>query len=159
MMKKLAVTVAGVAGCGIFILTGQQAAPPAVYTAAQAEAGRTAHRSSCGKCHTYKLTGRKGEPGELPPLSSLDADDLKMVNTYGGKVPPLAGVDFMKKWGAETTKHLSSRIKEAPDPAKEMYLSLTAYILQANGARPGTQALTADTDLEIRSLIMNSPSW
>jgi hypothetical protein len=50
---------------------------------------------------------------------------------------------------------LSNRVKEAPDPDKD-YLSLTAYILQANGARPGTQDLTAGTAVEIRSLNMNS---
>jgi hypothetical protein len=34
MMKKLLVTAAAVASCGFFLLTGQQAVPPAVYTAA-----------------------------------------------------------------------------------------------------------------------------
>jgi mono/diheme cytochrome c family protein len=153
MLKKLLISVTAVAGCGFFILTGQQAEPPAVYTVAQAEVGRAAYQSSCAKCHTDKLTGRKGEPGELPPLSSLAGDDLKMVTTYGGKVPPLAGAGFMAKWGARTTMDLSSRVGEAPAPAKEMYLNLTAYFLRANGARPGTQPLTADTAVEIRSLI------
>ena len=154
MMKKLLVTAAAIAGCGFFILTGKPAAPPAVYTEAQAEAGRTAYLSSCAKCHTETLVGRDGT-GEIP----------EFLRAYGGKIPPLAGANpafppFMTKWGARTTKALYSRIQEAvggfPPPDRrldeELYLSLTAYILQANGARPGTQALTPATTVEISSI-------
>ena len=157
-----AVAAFAVAGCGFFVLTGQQAAPPAVYTTAQAAAGRTAYQSSCGKCHTDKLTGRNGEPGELPALSSLPANMQEVVKNYGGKVPPLVGANFMTKWA--TTKDLAKRIDEAvggfppQDSDEQTYLSLTAYILQANGARPGTQALTPATAVEIRSLALNSSS-
>ena len=94
MLRKLLLTASAVLGCGFFIVTGQRAAPPAVYTAAQAAAGRTAYESSCGKCHTSTLLGRKGEAGELPPLGSLPAN---------------------------------------------------THVLQANGARPGTQPLTTAT--------------
>jgi hypothetical protein len=49
-----------------------------------------------------------------------------------------------------TTKALYSRIQEAtggfPPPGyrldEQLYLNLTAYVLQTNGARPGTQPLT-----------------
>ncbi len=154
MMKKPLVTAAAIAGCGFFVLTGQQAAPPAVYTAAQAAAGRAAYQSSCAKCHTDTLMGRNGT-GEVP----------EFLRVYGGKIPPLAGANsafapFMTKWGARTTKALYRRIQEAaggfPPPDRrldeELYLNLTAYILQANGARPGTQALTTSTAVEIRSI-------
>lgn len=151
MMKNVLVTVSALLGCGCFVLLGQQP-PPKVYTAAQAASGRMVYKSSCEKCHTDRMTGRTGAAGEFPPLSSLEADDLKMVTTYGGKVPPLIGANFMAKWA--TTKDLSNRIKEAPGPQKD-YLSLTAYILQANGARPGTEELTASTAVEIRSLNLN----
>jgi S-disulfanyl-L-cysteine oxidoreductase SoxD len=156
-MKKLLVTAIAVVGCGSFVMTGvmtgQQPSPLAVYTAAQAEAGKQVYQMKCARCHTNKLTGRKGESGELPALSSLEGDDLKMVNTYGGKVPPLAGPDFMKKWGGQTTKDFSNRVKEAPGGPGEAYLSLTAYILQVNGARPGTQELAPDTAVELRSIM------
>jgi mono/diheme cytochrome c family protein len=154
-MTKLLTTA--VAGCGFFVLIGQQAAQqalPAVYTAAQAAAGRTAYQSSCAKCHTDTLVGRDGT-GEVP----------EFLRAYGGKIPPLAGANsafppFMTKWGARTTKALYTRIREAvggfPPPDRrldeELYLNLTAYILQANGARPGTQALTTATAVEIRSI-------
>lgn len=152
MMKRLLVTA--IAGCGFFVPTGQPAAPPAVYTAAQAAAGRTAYQSSCAKCHTDTLVGRDGT-GEVP----------EFLRAYGGKIPPLAGANsafapFMTKWGARTTKALYSRIQEAvggfppPDGSldEELYLNLTAYILQANGARPGTLALTTATAVELRSI-------
>jgi hypothetical protein len=38
------------------------------------------------------------------------------------------------------------------------YLNLTAYILQANGAQPGTQDLTATTAVPIASVTAGIPS-
>ena len=157
MMKILLVT----ATAGFFVMTAQNAAPaPAVYTAAQAAAGRAAYQSSCAKCHTGALTGRDGT-GEIP----------EFVRVYGGKIPPLAGANpafapFLTKWGARTTKDLYTRIQEAvggfPPPDRrldeELFLNLTAYVLQVNGARPGTQALTAATAVEIRSIAAGAAS-
>ena len=156
MMKKLLATAIGVAGCGIFVVTGQEAAPsPLVFTSSQAAAGRTAYLSSCARCHTDTLIGHDGT-GEMPELA-------RKFN--GGKIPPLAGANpafppFMTKWGAQTTKALYTRMKDAtgafPPPDRrldeELFLDLTAYILQANGARPGAQALTTATAAEIRSI-------
>jgi mono/diheme cytochrome c family protein len=155
MMEKLLVAAAGIAGCGFYTLTGQPASPPAVYTAAQAAAGRAAYQSSCAKCHTDTLIGRDGT-GEVP----------EFLKEYGGKIPPLAGANaafppFLTKWGARTTKVLNSRIQGAvggfPPPDRrldeELYLNLTAYVLQANGARPGRQELSTATNVEIRSIV------
>jgi mono/diheme cytochrome c family protein len=139
MIKKGLITATAVAGCGFFVLTGQQAAPPSVHTAAQAAAGRRAYQSSCVKCHTDTLIPLEG------------------AKYMGQQIPPLAGANFMTRWGARTTNDLSSRIKDAVGgfPPKDLdektYLSLTAYILQANGARPGTRELTAATAVEIAS--------
>jgi len=78
-----------------------------------------------------------------------------------GRIPPLAGANaafppFMTKWGGRTTKDLYARIQEAVGADRymdeQLCLNLAAYILQVNGARPGTQALTTDTALEIRSV-------
>ena len=153
MLKRL------LAGSAFLTLAGQQAPPPAVYTAAQAAAGRTAYLSSCAKCHTETLIGRDGT-GDIP----------EAARAYGGKIPPLAGANpafppFLAKWGPRTTKALYSRIQEAtggfPPPElrldQELYLNLTAYVLQANGAPPGTRALTPDTAVEIRSLATAAP--
>jgi mono/diheme cytochrome c family protein len=152
MMKKLLVAATAIAGYGFFVLTGQPAAPPAVFTAAQAAAGRTAYLSSCVKCHTDALTGRDGT-GDIP----------EFLQIYDGKIPPLAGANsafppFMTKWSERTTRDLSRRINEAvggfppQDRDEDTYLNLTAYILQVNGAQPGTQALTPSTAVVIRSI-------
>ena len=151
-MTKPLVTATALARFASLVLTAQPAAAPAVFTAAQAVAGRTAYESSCAKCHTDTLNGRDGT-GEIP----------EFLRDYAGKIPPLAGANsaftpFLTKWGTKTTRALSSRVKEAVGgfPPKGLdestYLNLTAYILQVNGARPGTQALTADTAVEIRSI-------
>jgi hypothetical protein len=46
---------------------------PSVFTAEQAAAGKIEiHKNAfgaCTDCHTPTLTGRKGAPGELPPLA------------------------------------------------------------------------------------------
>jgi hypothetical protein len=51
---------------------------------------------------------------------------------------------------------LYTRIQEAVGVdrymGEQLCLNLTAYILQANGARSGTQALTTGTAVEIRSV-------
>jgi hypothetical protein len=83
----------------------------------------------------------------------------KVVREAGGQVPPLAGADFMAIWGTRTTQELSARVQVAvggfrpPASDKDTYLDLTAYFLQVNGARAGTQALTAGTAVEIRSIV------
>jgi hypothetical protein len=148
MTKPLAIALAY---CGFFVLSAQQpAAPPAVYTAAQAAAGRTAYQSSCAQCHTDTLRGRDGT-GDIPEI----------VRQYNGSIPPLAAANaafppFMTKWGARTTKDLYTRIQEAVGVDRyqdeQLCLNLTAYILQDNGARPGTQALTTATAVENRSV-------
>ncbi len=42
-----------------------------------------AYENTCGKCHTPTLTGRKGDPGELPPLSSLSGFYRKFIGARG----------------------------------------------------------------------------
>jgi cytochrome c553 len=74
-----AIPLVGILGSGLFVLTGQQPTPSGVFTSAQAEAGRLAYERTCGKCHTNALTGRKGDPGELPPLSSLPASYQEFI--------------------------------------------------------------------------------
>jgi hypothetical protein len=128
-----------------------------VFTAVQAEAGRDAYLSTCVKCHTTTLGGRKGGPNELPPLDAIPPDYKKTVDNYGGQVPPLTGPEFLAKW--KTTQGLANRIQEAvggfpPDSAAETYLNITAYVLQVNGAKAGNSPLTAETVAALDSLGM-----
>lgn len=154
-MKNFLLIFITAIACGSLALNGEEAASPrSVFTAAQAEAGRTAYLSSCVKCHTEKLTGYDGT-GEIP----------EAVKAFGGKIPPLAGTNaaftpFITKWGGQTTQALNERIKVAvsgfPPPNQriddDLFLNLTAYILQVNGAPPGAKALTTTTAVEIRSV-------
>jgi hypothetical protein len=153
MMKSFLPAVTAIAACGFFVLTAQ-APPPAVFTAAQAAAGKAEYEKDCFHCHTDKLTGRVGPSEELPALSSLPAETQKMIQGYGGNVPALTGPRFLARWGAKTTKDLSARIMEASGPDNETrYLNLTAFILEYNGARPGTTPLTAMTAIEVNQLL------
>jgi hypothetical protein len=130
-MKKLLMTTCTALGCGFFVLAAQQAA---VFTAVQAAAGKVAFEKTCADCHTDSL---------IPPA--------------GSNVPPLAGATFLTKWGVRTTKDLSDRIKLATGPDdQDKSLILMAYILQFNGARPGTQELTPATTVEIRSIVKDN---
>jgi len=139
-------------GSGLLVLTGQQPAPSGVFTAAQAEAGRVAYERTCGKCHTNSLTGRKGDPDELPPLSSLSPSYQKFIGPRGF-VAPLAGKVFLDRWGAKTAGELIARFQETVDDkyfqfeamTDETTVDITAYVLQVNGAKPGSQPLTRST--------------
>ena len=155
MTKTLLVTAVVVVGSGFLALAGQSEAPPAVFTAAQAAAGRAAYESVCVNCHTYAVTGRKGDPGELPAISSLAETFRNGIQQAGGKIPPLAGEAFVKRWGARTTQALSTRIATAISGFPPAGLddktanNLAAYFLQVSGARAGTQELGAPGTTEV----------
>src|SRR6476646_8962455 len=118
---------------GVVVMAGQQppAAPAASpFTAAQATAGRTAFDQNCSTCHGTDLSG--------------------------GAAPALAGT-FPAGWSARTTRDLTGLIQGTmpPDRAgalpEQDYVNIAAYILQFNGATPGTQALTTATAVPIGS--------
>src|ERR1043166_9449095 len=95
---------------------------PAVFTAAQAGAGKIQIQKNlfgaCTDCHTTALTGRKGKPGELPPLASLRDDDQTLINNNGGIVPPFVGPEFIAKWGdRKSTRLNSSHVSESRMPS------------------------------------------
>lgn len=166
----LGVVVLGWVLCwGLFVLTAQQPAPSGVFTTAQAQAGRKAYENTCGNCHTPTLLGRKGDPGELPPVNSLPA---YMQDMASGIVPPLAGASFINRWGSQTTSALVERINEAvgafppegtnipvpghaPADSDPTAVNITAYVLQVNGAKAGTQPLAKDTSVIVRSITVD----
>lgn len=158
-MRWMVASLLTAGGCA-FVLTAQQpvpkATPPSVFTVAQAEAGRASYQAACARCHTYDLRGRKGDAGENPPLDSLDENAQKMIKSYGGKVPQLAGPDFMARWGDKTASQLAFRIMSAAmeftgdeNATVERYLNVTAFVLQSNGAKAGPQALTTETPAKV----------
>jgi hypothetical protein len=134
---------------------------PAVFTAEQAAAGRIEVEKNsfgdCTACHTTALTGRHGDPSELPPLSSLKESDRQLILGNGGNVPPLAGPGFIIRWGRRSTKDLNREFEErfAPPSGRltpETRLDLIAFFLQSSGAVAGSDSLTLTTDVEIRTL-------
>jgi len=166
MAKRLLVTAIVVVGSGLNSLSGQSAATTSVFTEVQAAAGRAAYESVCVNCHTQALTGRTGEPGELPAISALAETFRNGIQQAGGKIPPLAGDAFVKRWGARTTQALSLRIATAISGFPPAGLddktanNLAAYFLQVSGARAGTQELGTPGTIEvlIREVTATPPS-
>jgi len=154
-----AIPLVGILGSGLFFLAAQQPASSGVFTSAQAEAGRLAYERTCGQCHTNTLMGRKGDPGELPPLASLSASYQKFIGPRGF-VAPLAGKVFIDRWGGKTAAQLIARFQETVDDPyfkfegmnDETTVNITAYVLQVNGAKAGTEPLTRTTSIVVSSI-------
>ena len=133
MKTRITLGAAVIAACGVTIVAQQTGAGP--YTAAQAQAGRTAYQATCASCHAPDLSGREG--------------------------PQLAGANFMTQWGDKTTGDLIGFMRTTMPPGAggslpdQTYINLAAFILDANSARPGNQALTANAGVSIR--ISTSP--
>jgi len=138
----------------------QKADVKAIYTSAQADAGRVAYEKTCGRCHTLSLMGRHGNPDERPEIHSLSEADRKFLADYDNRVPPLAGKAFLARWGSKNAAELVARFQEAKFSFKEAGLTddedivrITAYVLQVNGAKPGSQALTRGTTATVNSVV------
>jgi hypothetical protein len=150
--------VIGVLGMTLSTLAQESKDVPRVYTAEQASAGEREVQNNafgrCSDCHAKGLAGRNGDPDELPPLSSLPEDTQTMVGNYGGNVPQLAGPKFMQRWATRSTKDLSAEMKDrfGGPLSEETRLNIMAYILQLNGALPGSQPLTQSTDVPMNRL-------
>jgi len=150
MTSKAAVLLIALIGSGFLFAGGEEGKAPAVFTAAQAEAGQAAYEKSCGRCHTYSLLGRKGDEGEVPPIASLPAPFLKFIGP-AKRVPPLVGENFVQKYGQKKVSDLFVLFRGAANttPVADLHMSdddivnITAYILEKNGAKPGNQPLTA----------------
>jgi alcohol dehydrogenase (cytochrome c) len=106
-------------------------------TLQQAELGRTAYQARCSTCHATDMGG--------------------------SEAPQLAGSNFMTAWGARTTGELVKYIQTTMPPggarlSEEASLNVTAFILAANGATPRNQALTAASNVRIRSIAIGRPA-
>lgn len=163
MRVRLLLFLATIAlGVSAITTTGNAQDRPAVFTAAQAEAGRRDFQQNgfgvCGDCHLPDLRGRNGEPGELPLISSLPENYQKLVNGINGKVPDLVGAPFRSRWVARSTRDLTREFRERFSPpsgplTEQTRLNMVAFILQANGAPAGAQPLTMDTDVSLREIL------
>ena len=112
--------------------SAQQVERARVFTVQQASDGKAAFEKSCAACHMRDLSG--------------DAD-----------APQLAGTQFMSGWRTRSVKELFQYMSTAMPPGGSplsagTYASITAYILQSNGAVAGGDDLTAATGATIGSV-------
>lgn len=108
-----------------FASLAAQAPPPiwnGVYTAAQADRGRSVVEAHCSECHH---------------------DDLS-----GGEGPALVGSAFMVKWETQSVERLFHKIRDtmpevgSTEVTNAQKLDTVAYILQQNGFPAGSTELT-----------------
>ena len=122
----LFVAVLGLAVAGI-VAAAQR---PGTFSDAQAISGGAAFAQTCAECHGSNLRG----------------------SAHG---PELAGVGFLRAWGARTAPELFEYIRDEMPPGgagsltDEAYLTIVAHILRANGHAAGSEALGADAAVDI----------
>jgi S-disulfanyl-L-cysteine oxidoreductase SoxD len=129
----------GAAALGLVGLAHGQAAGP--FTDAQAAAGRSSYLANCAGCHLTDLRG-------------------------ANEARPLVGPDFMRTWSGRTAQELVAflSVTMPPPPSRpgglgaQSYVNLAAFLLQANGALPGSSALTAASPLTIGSVATGAMS-
>jgi alcohol dehydrogenase (cytochrome c) len=120
-------------GCTLFLAV-VVARAAGTFTAGQAERGKQAFDQYCVECHHATLRG----------------------SAHG---PALVGPMFASHWGARSAGELVGYVRTqmsttVPASAGEdVFADLTAYVLQQNGAPPGSDALTASTDTTVSSLL------
>lgn len=104
--------------------------PIIAQTAPQSTAGEAIFQTHCATCHLANLGGRN-------------------------EAPQLAGGNFINTWGRRSTRDLLINMQSTMPPSnrgglgEEAYINLVAFILEANGAAPGTQPLLAATRIPI----------
>ncbi len=127
-MDFVAVRLAPILTAAFFAFAAPQGPAPAdgVYSTAQAERGKNVVASHCVSCHADDLSGLEG--------------------------PALVGNSFMVKWEPRDLAMLFKDVRESmpagavTSVTDEEKLDAVAYLLQANGFKPGDAELT--TNLE-----------
>ena len=104
-----------------------------VFAPDQIRVGQAEYLENCAGCHGNTLAGANDSPA-------------------------LAGAGFMQNWGNRSTKALYQFISTSMPAGNEgslsagAYADITAFLLSANGATPGSQVLTGTTDVRIASV-------
>jgi alcohol dehydrogenase (cytochrome c) len=124
------------AGLLAVICISGQAEGDAVYTDAQAMAGKVIYDKSCADCHHLTLKG----------------------SAHGSE---LNGGNFIDKWGARSIADLVSKISISMPPTAPHSLgdaaaaSVAAYIVRTNGGLAGDRDLKADSATTIGRAVLN----
>jgi mono/diheme cytochrome c family protein len=133
MSRNILAGSAGLIALGALAAAQALAQSPGVYNMEQATKGHSAYVASCGGCHRANLAG-------------------------GGDAPALGGNGFISSFGNRSTKDLykfiaTSMPAGAPGSlGEEAYTNITAYLLYANGAKPGSSPFSKDTDVKVSSI-------
>ena len=122
------------AACGVVILVAQlslPARPGRTICGIRPRQGRAIYQTNCASCHSGDLSGKEG--------------------------PQLAGANFLAQWGDRTAGELITFMQSTMPPGGaalpgDSYTNLAAFILDANSARAGNQALAAASNVTIRSV-------
>ena len=107
------------------------------YTEAQAHAGQNDYAIDCAACHGAMLNGGAG--------------------------PALVGTGFIGSWGQKTTENLYDYVAKsmpAGSPGSlgaSAYAEITAFMLQANGAKAGPQPFDRGSDALIAAIASGEP--
>lgn len=119
------------AGALILGMSGAQAQDAAgSFTQAQVAAGHKDYFTYCGECHGDDLAG-------------------------SGEAPPLTGDTFTATWSSKSIHDyyvfVSAAMPQglAGDLSPESYSGIIAYILAANGAKPGPAPFNKDSAVKI----------
>ena len=132
--NKLALGAGLAALCGAYAVAQTELAT-GPFTAAESEAGQKVYLVRCAACHQANLAGQ-------------------------GAALQLAGRQFMAGWSTRTSRDLYDLIHAsmpagAPNSLDDQtYANLTAFILHANGAKPGPTPFLRAASLRI-GLIAN----
>ena len=132
-LKKLSAVFAGVLATGAAPVLAQTISP-APFTQAQSDAGRQTYAMSCASCHGDSLEG-KGPPA------------LAGKEFAAGIFGPRSVAQLY------TFIHDSMPFCEGGSLATNAYVNIVAFILQANGAKPGDTPLTPTTNVKVGDLI------
>jgi mono/diheme cytochrome c family protein len=120
---------------------------PAAYSKSQADRGRALYGQYCSTCHLESLKGN---------CAAEDLSSTTYVCGATGSAPPLVGAAFMQRF--HSVGDLYSRVKWTMPADRQNslstqdYLSVVAYLLQANGVPAGTQDLRAGNHLKTMTL-------
>ncbi|HWY62440.1 MAG TPA: cytochrome c [Rhizomicrobium sp.] len=134
-LEKLLVTLVGM-GATTFCAASvsAQTISPAPFTQAQSDAGRQTYAASCASCHGDRLDS-KGAPA----LAGKE-----FANGAFGRRPVAQLYTFI---------HNSMPFCEGGSLATDAYVNVVAFILQANGAKPGNEPLTPTTGVKLGDII------
>src|SRR4030095_5965520 len=127
-MRALAV-LGVLAGLAVVLVEAQ---PPSSFTAAEADAGRTAYEANCSACHLRDLKG-------------------------SNEAAQLAGANFINQWGDKSVADLHAYLMASMPPTNpggpgsQAMLDIVAYLLQANGGVAGSRPLARDMTITVRA--------